>query len=164
MKTIKTITDGELKPDFFLREAARGIFLDENGLMPLIFLNKEKYHKLPGGGIEKGETPSIALHREMQEETGATIEVTQELGIVEEIRIKYGLKQISYCYFGKILTKGQNKFDEAEIEEGSELIWLPFEEAMIRLQNDNSKDYEAGFIKQRDLAVFREVEKFYNGS
>ena len=37
-------------------------------------------YQLPGGGIDRGEQPLLALHREVREETGWTMQVTRRLG------------------------------------------------------------------------------------
>ena len=37
-------------------------------------------YQLPGGGIDRGEQPLPALHREVREETGWTMQVTRRLG------------------------------------------------------------------------------------
>lgn len=45
----------------------------------LIVIAKNRYH-LPGGGIDAGEDPQQAVAREIQEETGYSIEGLQALG------------------------------------------------------------------------------------
>ena len=62
-----------------VRNAVRALILSEPGdrllLVRLFVPDSGKYIWLaPGGGIEAGETPLEALHREVWEETGATIQ------------------------------------------------------------------------------------------
>lgn len=52
MKLLTEIKDAEYPVDqstLELREAARGVFFDENCLVPILFVSKYNYHKLPGG-------------------------------------------------------------------------------------------------------------------
>ena len=51
------------------RDAARAVLLKGNKIA-LIYVSRHGYHKLPGGGIEKGESIEDALFREIKEETG----------------------------------------------------------------------------------------------
>ena len=39
---------------------------------------------LPGGGVEIGETLEIALHREILEETGLTVDITRYIGVYSD--------------------------------------------------------------------------------
>ncbi|MDE2887219.1 MAG: NUDIX hydrolase [Gemmatimonadota bacterium] len=48
----------------------------------LVLRNREGYHILPGGRLEAGETFERALHREVAEETGWTIETVSRLGFI----------------------------------------------------------------------------------
>lgn len=48
-------------------------------------VKNEKFYRLPGGGIEFGETAAEALKREIAEEIGIDINVGQKLGVYENI-------------------------------------------------------------------------------
>ena len=107
MELLKEIKDKDYPNNTTLkiRKASRAILLDENELVPLLFVSKYNYHKLPGGGIDEGEDKIQALIRECLEEVGSKIEVNGEIGKIIEFRSKWDLKQTSYCYYGKIISK-----------------------------------------------------------
>ena len=48
-------------------------------------VKNEKFYRLPGGGIEFGETAAEALQREIKEEIGVEISVGKKLGVYENI-------------------------------------------------------------------------------
>ena len=48
-------------------------------------VKNEKFYRLPGGGIEFGETAAEALQREFKEEIGVEISVGKKLGVYENI-------------------------------------------------------------------------------
>ncbi len=154
MKLIKKIKDREVKDDsgFRIRKASRAILFDDKKLVPIIYVSEFNYHKLPGGGIEEGESREEALEREMYEEVGSEIKIMGEVGKSIEHRTELNLKQISYCYFGQITKKGETHYTDKEIEEGFSLIWLPLDKAIFRLQTDKPENYEGLFIQKRDLA------------
>ena len=134
-----------------IRKAARSIAFNNENKVPLLYVSKEKYHKLPGGGIEEQEDIETALYREMLEEVGANIEVTKEVGAIIEYRNKFGLLQISYCYESKIIGDLQNtSFTHDEIENGFKLKWVNFDEAIELIRNDKPISYEGEFIQKRD--------------
>jgi ADP-ribose pyrophosphatase YjhB (NUDIX family) len=43
------------------------------------------YHRPPGGGIEKNETPEHAVRRELEEELGITLSTVQQLGAIDHV-------------------------------------------------------------------------------
>jgi 8-oxo-dGTP pyrophosphatase MutT (NUDIX family) len=142
-----------------IREASRAVLFDENGLIPLLFVSNYNYHKLPGGGIDDGEDKAVALVREVMEEVGSEIEVTGEVGKIIEYRSKFNLKQISYCYIGKIISKGLPTFTEEELSQNFKLVWLPLDEAISKVESDKPTNYEGSFIQQRDIVFLKKVEQ-----
>ncbi len=142
-----------------VREAARGVVVDEEGKVGVLHVSKNNYYKLAGGGIDEGEDKVEAFKRECLEELGSNVEVVGELGEVEEWRKIFLLKQISYCYIGKIIgEKGVPNFTESELENGFEIVWLEPKEALEKIQNAIPSNFEgAEYIKKRDVAI---MEKF----
>ncbi len=162
MKTITEIKDKEnIKKEYFpkVRTAARGIFLTKENLIPIIYVSKHNYYKLPGGGLEKEEDEKEALKREVKEETGSDVEVKKEVGKIIEYRAKWGMKQTSYCFWGKVTSKGEPSFTEEEIEDGFEVCWFSIKEAVEIFENVSTNDYHGKFVTKRDLCFLREAEK-----
>lgn len=161
MELLKEIKDQDYSSDttWKIREASRAILFDDNDLIPLLFVSKYNYHKLPGGGIDEGEDKSQALVRECLEEVGSEIEVNGEVGKIIEFRSKWDLKQISYCYYGKIISKGDPDFTEKELSQGFKIVWLSLKEAIFQVENDNPENYEGSFIQKRDLEFLKKAEQ-----
>ncbi len=154
--------DSEIK----LREASRIVAIDENGLIPLLFVSVQNYHKLPGGGVDDGEDRMDALAREIMEETGCKVKVAGEVGQIIEYRSavnfdwKWNLKQISYCYWGNVIYKSSTpEFTEKELSEGFQLVWLSLHKAIETIENDEPKNFEGSFIKKRDLTFLKKYQR-----
>lgn len=77
---------------------------------------------VPGGYINKGETPEEAVRREYLEETGVTVEPKDVIGI------RFNLKDW-YVAFSLEYVCGQAHSDG---DENSEVIWLNINEALTR--------------------------------
>jgi 8-oxo-dGTP pyrophosphatase MutT (NUDIX family) len=68
------------------RQAARGIVLREQSVL-LLFTERYNDFSFPGGGVDPGESLTVGLQREMEEETGATnTRVLRDFGYLEEYR------------------------------------------------------------------------------
>ncbi len=70
-----------------IRRAVDGVILDGKGNILLI---KRKYppfkdfYALPGGFIEKGESPKQAIMREIKEETNLEVEIVEKIGVYDK--------------------------------------------------------------------------------
>lgn len=167
MKLLKEIKDKEFpnnESTLKTRKASRAVLFDENELIPLLFVGKYNYHKLPGGGIDKEENKFEALVRECLEETGSQIKINGEIGKIIEFRSKWNLKQISYCYYGKIISKGKPGFTQKELNQGFKVIWLSLNDAIKKIKNDTPENYEGCFIQKRDLRFLKEIKKYCRNS
>jgi 8-oxo-dGTP pyrophosphatase MutT (NUDIX family) len=97
MKLLATINleniDEDKTTNFEIRHAARAVVIDENKNVALLPVSKGNYYKLPGGGIDKGESIIDAVKRECIEEIGCEIDIVEELGEIFEYRPKINFKQ-----------------------------------------------------------------------
>lgn len=68
----------------FSRPSARAIIAGKDGKLALVYSEKMKYYKFPGGGMEEEEEREEALVREVKEETGLIVipETIKEYGCV----------------------------------------------------------------------------------
>jgi len=150
---------------YCFREAARAIVIDKNECVGLIHATKNNYYKLPGGGIEEGETKESALKRECKEEIGCDVEIVNEVGSIVEYRKQFSLKQVSYCYIAKLIgKKGSPKLEQDEIDEGFETVWLPIEEALDKVKGGKLIVYEAPYMVARDTLFIESAIKLLKKS
>lgn len=152
------LSDGERfdKP-YYLRKAARAIVFNDKNEIAFQFVSKKNYYKIPGGGVEKGETIEQALRREVLEESGCNIDIIDEVGMIIEYRNNFDTIQISYCFIVKVKGEiGEPKYEQDEIDEGLIPMWISLEEA-IKLTESKTDDYQGRFIKIRDLIFLKEA-------
>lgn len=146
-----------------LRKASRAIVLNDLGEIALLYVSKNKYHKLPGGGIEAGESIDIALNREVMEEVGTDIRVLGEVGVIIEYRDEFQQLQISHCYYTQAIGEiSKPAFTDEEIDNGFLLKWVPLDKAIDILKNDMPDNYVGKFIRNRDLLFLNKTIEILN--
>lgn len=138
------------------RYGARGILLDQNKKIALMYMEKLGLYKLPGGGLEKGENTHTVFIREIKEETGFDAEIMEELGTVEEHKLQNNFLQLSYCFIAQKLPSTQlQNLSDSEKELGLGLMWFEIDEAIKLLKESFIKcdDYTMKFMMLRDTAI-----------
>jgi len=157
MKLLATLTSGVEKkgPDsdntLRPRTAVRIVLFNDRKQIALLRSSKGNHLKLPGGGVENGESLMQALHREVSEEVGFTCEIMVEVGYIHEYRWDEKLDQISYCYIGHILRDlGQRALTDEEIRHGHDLDWLTPDEAITQMESFKSDDLTHVIMTNRD--------------
>lgn len=143
-----------------IRNAVRAVVFDGEGRVGIVYVTNGNYWKIPGGGVEQGESFIQALERELMEEAGVSVVVEKEIGAIIERRDQWEQLQISYCFLARVFGGKQNpKFDEKERVEGFLLQWMPYKEALQKFQENVSITYESKFMQMRDKIFLESVKQ-----
>lgn len=155
------ISDAEvLKRTYTLRKSARAVIVDENNNVSLQWVGKHDYYKLPGGGVEVGESEIDALKREVTEEVGCEISIQHELGITIEYRSSHDLLHISYGYLCNASGgSSEPKYDQREIGDGFRSLWKPLDESLSLMDIHYPVESYARFIVMREKAFLAEAKR-----
>jgi len=168
MEILKTIREIDAYPgiesqepkEWKQRQAARAVTFDGDGKVALLHVSKLGFYKLPGGGVDEGETIEQALKRECLEEIGCNVEKYAELGRVVEYRNKFVIKQESFCYLAKVVgKKGNPNFMQDEIEDGFKVVWTELDKAINLVAGGKPTSYDGPFIIIRDLAFLNKAKE-----
>ncbi len=119
----------------YRRPSVRGIIINDDGKIAMIFSRKYGYYKFPGGGIESSESQLETLAREIEEEAGLTLipDSAEEFGEVLRRQDRDGkiFVQQNFYYTCKVKDEiGEQNLDEGEKEQEFELRFVPIEEAI----------------------------------
>lgn len=158
MRTILVLDEKNYTEDMsvFERFGVRAL-IQRNGLFAMQQSSTGEY-KIPGGGMDEGETIAQSLEREVLEETGLVIipESTKELGEILEVRrdifdenIKYIAHSLHYsCEVeDKVL---ETSMTESEKERGFHLAWADIDtviETNERLMTEKWQLRDVEFLK-----------------
>jgi 8-oxo-dGTP diphosphatase len=101
--------------------------------------------QLPGGGIDPGESPLRALHREVFEETGYRIAAPRKLGTFRRFTFmpEYDLWAEKLCH---IYLAHPVRPHGPPREPGHLAIWMSPADALAELYNDGDAAFVAGLL------------------
>ncbi|WP_194828598.1 NUDIX hydrolase [Nocardia sp. XZ_19_231] len=108
-----------------IKVAVSAVVLDKSGRILMIRRTDNDLYAIPGGGLEAGETVSEAVAREVLEETGIRVEVTDLVGVFSnpEHVIAYDdgevRQEFSICFRARP-TGGSLRTSE----ESKEVLWV----------------------------------------
>lgn len=104
--------------------------------------------QLPGGGIDPGEHPITALHREVYEETGWKIEIARRLGAFRRFTYmpEYDLWAEKLC--AVYLARPVRRLGPPS-EAGHTALWLSVEQAVLHLGNPGDRAMLALLLGQK---------------
>lgn len=105
-----------------VRRAVRAVLFDERGHVCLMRATNPVFHKLPGGGMDPGETFAQALARELKEETGAAAKVIGAVGRTVQYDLDDGFVQYSYAYMAEVTQWGVPELTAEETDAGFSVV------------------------------------------
>ncbi len=96
--------------------------------------------QLPGGGIDPGESPIRALHREVFEETGWRIGAPRKLGVFRRFTYmpEYDLWAEKLCHI--YLARPVRPLGEPS-DAGHMAVWMSAENAALMLANEGDRHF-----------------------
>lgn len=152
------------------RFGSRGIIVNDNDEIAILYMKYKGVYKLIGGGIENGEQPQDAFKREVLEETGCDVEIDEYIGTIDEFKSQTNFKQTSYIYISHIIDNtGYTNFTKQEMDAGSELLWINLDDAIALIHNceeclnklELEEAYQLKFIVRRDYEILRYYKDNY---
>ncbi|QHW33890.1 NUDIX domain-containing protein [Paenibacillus rhizovicinus] len=168
MQLLNRITDRDIlggEPDLLPsvnRYASRGVLLDEEANVAMMYMAKSSLYKLPGGGVEAKETPEVAFLREIREETGYDAEILEPLGYIEEHKKRNHYLQLSYCFIARASQAYETQLTANEKRLGMTAQWMTIEQALDVMNTGlaSCTDYSTGFMLLRDKLILEEAAKW----
>ncbi|SFC12908.1 NUDIX domain-containing protein [Marinospirillum celere] len=169
MKLLKQLIHPELtsrEGRTLRRHAARGIVLREDEIL-LLFTERYNDFSLPGGGVDQDEDITLALKRELEEETGARdIQIKEHYGFIEEYRPHYKpefdlMHMTSHFFTCDVAPKlAATRMEGYEVANGMRPLWVPISDAVKHNRQVMArKEKTMGQSIQRETFMLERISK-----
>lgn len=128
------------------RPGAYGVILQGQDLLLTVQNAEVPELQLPGGGIDPGETPTRALHREVFEETGHHITGLRRIGAYQRFTYmpEYALWARKICHI-YLCYPTLRIGDPTEPEHTA--VWMPAVDAVAQLSNSGDRHFTKQMLK-----------------
>jgi 8-oxo-dGTP diphosphatase len=137
----------ENRESYSLRPSIYLLLLNEDDKLATINYREEigPMYPFPGGGVDEGESWEEGLVREIKEEIGCSIEKIKSIGSFDSYNDLLKRMFQSIICTAKLVGKPGKTYPVEDYEQGSELVWLTKEEALLKLRqtaspSDNLRD------------------------
>lgn len=124
VKTIDIVGDNYFGKWNKTRTACRGIII-ENSKILLSYETVTDQWMIPGGGLEENESDKECCIREVAEETGIVVDVSECMLEIDEYYEDW--KWINKYFICKVTGTTETKLTQREQKVGMEARWLPVE-------------------------------------
>lgn len=150
--------------EYITRPTSKGFVFDQEGRACLLHVGN--LYGLPGGGIERGETPEQAFIRECKEEIGCFIEVVLQIGAVLQTKARQAKKYEIHYFIGKVIGE-KGKPEPASAEDAVFAFdWYPENELLRIFENQlpsiPKEDYVMQFNGRTHLAALKKYLEIAN--
>lgn len=145
------------------RGIARAIVINEEGLFAIHKISRDdifgryQYYETPGGGIDEGETPEVAVARECEEELGYKVQILDEIGIIKDEYALLGRININYYFLAKTVEKTSKHFVSTGDSLIDKTLYLPLNEIISLYEGTPNKDIPL-LLKRRELPIWKEAK------
>ncbi|QWC00637.1 NUDIX hydrolase [Mycoplasmatota bacterium] len=149
---LEVFADGLTKKDISKNSyhSSRAIIKDEDQVL-LLYSKKLDYYMLPGGRIEKNESPEDCVVREVKEETGLDVIIENPTVLIKEYYEDSTWNSHFFLCKIKDSQQAQQNLTEEEHYLDIEIKWMPYLDALNLLDSHDSSFSKAYNIMQREF-------------
>jgi 8-oxo-dGTP pyrophosphatase MutT (NUDIX family) len=147
------------------RQIVRAIVLDDDGYFYFVRVDRDDDFgravciETAGGGVEDGENLEIAIHRELEEELGASVELLCKIGVVSDYYNLIHRHNINNYYLCRAVSFGDTHMTEDEIHSFHlSTLKLTYEEAVAEYERCRQTPL-GRIICNRELPILKRAKE-----
>ena len=147
------------------RQIVRAVVFDDDGYFYFVQVDRDDDFgraiciETAGGGVEDGENLEVAIHRELEEELGASVEVICKIGVVSDYYNLIKRHNINNYYLCRAIFFGEKHMTEDEIHQFHlSTLKLTYDEAIS--EYEKRRETPLGrIICNRELPILKRAKE-----